>query len=158
MNFQSDNEFIVRRLNKNEEIPYNLFLLADETIEAINKYIFDSEIYVCEKDNKTIAAYVLKIINNDSVEIKNIAVEIAFQNRGLGSNLLKNASENATKRGFKSIFIGTGENSVKQLQLYQKLGFKKFEIIKGFFIDNYPEAIYENGKQLKDMVVLKKDI
>lgn len=135
-----------------------MLLLADETIEAINKYIFDSEIYVCERNNKTVAIFVLKIINNDSVEIKNIAVDIAFQGRGIGSNLLKNAFENAAKRGFKSIFIGTGENAVKQLELYKKSGFKEFKIIKDFFIENYPEAIYENGKQLKDMVVLKKDI
>ena len=158
MILESDNEVTVRGLNENENIPYDLLLLADETIEAINKYIFDAEIYVCERNNKTIATYVLKIINNDSVEIKNIAVDIAFQGRGIGSSLLKNASENAAKRGFKSLFIGTGDNSFKQLALYQKSGFKEFKIIKDFFIDNYPEAIYENGKQLKDMVVLKKDI
>lgn len=46
----------------------------------------------------------------------------------------------------------------KQIRLYQKLGFKKHTTIKDFFIDNYPEPIYENGKQLIDMVVLKKDI
>jgi hypothetical protein len=39
----------IRQIGKDEKIPYNLLLLADETIEAINKYIFNSEIFVLEQ-------------------------------------------------------------------------------------------------------------
>jgi hypothetical protein len=38
-------------------------LLADETMEAINRYIFDSEIYVLEKENRIIAVYTLLVLN-----------------------------------------------------------------------------------------------
>ncbi|MEJ2356256.1 MAG: GNAT family N-acetyltransferase [candidate division WOR-3 bacterium] len=42
----------VRQLGKNEQIPYDLLLLADESMEAINKYIHDSDIYILEIENK----------------------------------------------------------------------------------------------------------
>ncbi|NMC77356.1 MAG: GNAT family N-acetyltransferase, partial [Candidatus Methanofastidiosa archaeon] len=61
---------MIRQLQKDEEIPYDLLLLADETIEAINRYINDSEIFIFEKDNETIAIYVLQKISDYTIEIK----------------------------------------------------------------------------------------
>ncbi|NPV51322.1 MAG: GNAT family N-acetyltransferase [Candidatus Methanofastidiosum sp.] len=148
---------MIRQLQKNEEIPYKLLLLADETIEAIDKYINDSEIYIFENDNETIAVYVLQKISDDTIEIKNIAVDTKYQGRGIGTLLLRDASLRAKAKGFKTIIIGTGDIATKQLHLYQKEGFEIFGLKKGFYIDNYPNPIYENGVQLKDMVMLKKN-
>jgi hypothetical protein len=64
---------MIRQLRKDDKIPYDLLLLADETLEAIDKYIFGSDIYVLEKENKIIAEYVLHSINKNEVEIKNMA-------------------------------------------------------------------------------------
>mgnify|MGYP000877815589 FL=1 len=149
---------MIRQLRKNEEIPYKLLLLADETIEAINRYINDSEIYIFENDNETIAVYVLQKISDDTIEIKNIAVDTKHQGRGIGKLLLRDASLRAKAKGFKTIIIGTGDIATKQLHLYQKEGFEIFDIKKGFYLDNYPNPIYENGVQLKDMVMLKKEL
>ncbi len=149
---------MIRQLQKDEEIPYNLLLLADETIEAINKYINDSEIFVFEMDNETIAVYVLQEISNDTIEIKNIAVDTKHQGRGIGKLLLRDAISRAKAKGFKTIVIGTGDTAPKQLHLYQKEGFEIFDIKKSFYLDNYPNPIYENGVQLKDMIMLKKEL
>jgi len=149
---------MIRQLQKNEEIPYNLLLLADETIEAINRYINDSEIFIFEKDNKTFAVYVLQKISDDTIEIKNIAVDTKHQGQGIGKLLLRDAISRAKAKGFKTIIIGTGDIAIKQLHLYQKVGFEIFDVKKGFYLDNYPEPIYENGIQLKDMVMLKKEL
>jgi len=149
---------MIRQLQKDEEIPYNLLLLADETIEAINKYINDSEIFVFEMDNETIAVYVLQEISNDTIEIKNIAVDTKHQGRGIGKLLLRDAISRAKAKGSKTIVIGTGDTAPKQLHLYQKEGFEIFDIKKSFYLDNYPNPIYENGVQLKDMIMLKKEL
>jgi len=149
---------MIRQLQKDEEIPYNLLLLADETIEAIDRYINDSEIFIFEKDNESIAVYVLQKISNDTIEIKNIAVDVKHQGRGIGKLLLRDAIDRAKSKGFKTIVIGTGDTAPKQLHLYQKVGFEIFDIKKGFYLDNYPKPIYENGVQLKDMVMLKKEL
>lgn len=54
--------------------------------------------------------------------------------------------------------MGTGNAATKQLHLYQKEGFKISGVRKNFFIDNYPRAIVENGKELKDMIMLRKKL
>jgi aminoglycoside 6'-N-acetyltransferase I len=69
---------MIRLLEKDKKIPYDLLLLADETMEAINKYIHQSDIYVLDQDNIIIAVCVLQTISNDTIEIKNIAVDTAF--------------------------------------------------------------------------------
>ncbi|MGD0450478.1 MAG: GNAT family N-acetyltransferase [Candidatus Bathyarchaeia archaeon] len=149
---------MTRQLRKDEKIPYDLLLLADESLEAIDKYIFSSDIYVLEQENKIIAAYVLQSINKNEAEIKNIAVVTDCQGQGIGKLLLRDAACKAKGKGFKTIIIGTGDASFKQLYLYQKEGFEAFDIKKSFFIDNYPKPIYENGIQLKHMIMLKKEL
>lgn len=151
-------ERTIRKLRKDEKIPYDLLLLADETVEAINKYIFNSEIYVLKQDNKTIALYALQVLSKSEVEIKNIAVQTEFQGQGIGKLLLKDAADRAKARGFKTLIIGTGDVATKQLHLYEKEGFVRFAVKKNFFVENYPKPIYENGKQLKDMIMLKKEL
>lgn len=148
----------VRLIDKSKELPYDLLLLADETVESINKYIFQSDVYVLERDQQNIAVYALQTINDDTVEIKNIAVDTSFQGQGIGQELLKDAINRAKESGFKRIVIGTGDAGIHQLYIYQKAGFEMFEIKHRFFLDNFPEPIFENGIQLKHMVMLKKDL
>jgi ribosomal protein S18 acetylase RimI-like enzyme len=149
---------ILKLLDKQDDLPYELLLLADETIEAISRYIHQSDIYVFELDQTIIATMVLQETGKDQIEIKNIAVATEFQGKGVGSFLLQKACEIAVKKDYRSILIGTGDQSLRELALYERSGFEKFRTVRNFFIDNYPSPIYENGKQLMDMIVLKKDL
>ena len=88
MNSDSVEYRSTRKLRQEESIPYSLLLLAEETKEAIDKYINDSEIYVLENENDIIAVYVLKPINKNVYEIKYIAVDENFQGKGIGKFLL----------------------------------------------------------------------
>lgn len=146
---------MIRLLAEDETIPYHLLLLADESLEAINKYIHHSDIYLFLQEDIPLGVLVLQIIKPKSLEIKNLAVEPAYQNRGIGKELLGFAIRMASEQGYEQIFIGTGDASVKQLYIYQKAGFEIDYIKKGFFLDNYPNPIYENGIRLKHMVMLK---
>lgn len=150
--------WVTKQLGTGDKIPYDLLLLADETVEAINKYIFDSYIYVIERKDKVIALYVLYSLNKNEIEIKNIAVDKAFQGQGIGRFLLQDAAIKAKEKKYKAILIGTADTALKQLHLYQKAGFELFDIRKGFFTNNYREPIIEEGIQLKDMVMLRKAI
>lgn len=149
---------IVRKLQHQEPIPYDLLLLADETIETIDRYIFKADIYVIEKEGSPIAAYVLYRLNADETEIKNIAVEVEYQGKGIGKLLLKDAILKAGLQGYKAVIIGTADAAIKPLYIYQKAGFEIFDIKKNFFTENYPEPIIENGIQLKHMLMLRKII
>ena len=53
------NKIQIYLLDKNEKLPYDLLLLADETIDAINKYVFDSDVYVAKLNNEIIGVFCL---------------------------------------------------------------------------------------------------
>ncbi len=149
---------MIQLLSKEEEIPYDLLLLADETVEAINKCIFQSDIYVLRRSDEIIALYVLIDIDTETVEIKYIAVRQDFQGQGIGQKLLKDAIARAKEKGFKRILIETADAGIKQLYIYQKAGFVVYDKKSNFFLDNFPEPIFEDGIQLKDMMMLQMEI
>jgi ribosomal protein S18 acetylase RimI-like enzyme len=149
---------ITRLLHKEQPFTYELLLLADETVEAINKYFADSEIYGIEIDGELVGLYALYELNKEEIEIKNIAVSEGFQGKGIGTFLLKDAIEKSKQKGYKTIIIGTAETSIYQLNLYQRIGFQRFGIKKDFFLENYTEPIFENSILLRDMIMLKMEL
>ena len=148
----------VRQLNDDDNIPYDLLLLADPSKETIDAYLKHSKIFIATLKLNVIGAFVLFPLSATSVEIKNIAVGSKFQGKGVGKLLLDYAIEIARIEKYKSICIGTANSSVGQLYLYQKKGFEMTSIIKNFFINHYPEPIYENGIQAKHMIMLTKKL
>jgi N-acetylglutamate synthase-like GNAT family acetyltransferase len=127
-------------------------------VESIDKYIFDCEIFVVEQENRFIAVYALQVLSKEEAEIKNIAVVKEKQGHGIGKALLKDAADRAKTRGFKRLIIGTGDTSGMPICFYQKEGFEKYAVKKDFFVLNCPKPIYDNGVQLRDMVMLKKEL
>ncbi|GAL86722.1 acetyltransferase [Sporocytophaga myxococcoides] len=147
---------IFQKLDKNAIIPYDLLLLADPSKDLIEQYIKLSDIYIARQNEEAVGVIALFPLTPDAVEIKNVAVRPEFQGKGLGSYLIENAINTAVHNKQKSICIGTANSSVGQLYLYQKHGFEITEIKKDFFINNYPESIYENGIQAKHMVLTRQ--
>lgn len=74
---------MIKLLKRNQKIPCDLLLLADETIQAINRYINQSDIYVIERDNSIIAIYTLQKVSSDTINVKNITVDKDFQELGI---------------------------------------------------------------------------
>ena len=154
------NENIVfRRSDLNEEIPYELLLLADPSKKLIDEYLDRSDVFTARQNGETIGVIVLFPITTETIEIKNVAVKPGMQGQGIGSYLIENVIKFATDLNkYKSICIGTANSSIGQLYLYQKLGFEISEIKRDFFTNNYTEPIYENGIQAKHLVVLTRQL
>lgn len=148
-------ELIFNKLNPAEGIPYELLLLADETVEAINQYIFSSDIYTLNNGIQDIAVMALHENSETELELKNIAVIDSFRNNGIGSILIDQAKEIARLNRYSSLLVGTSDTGIQQIGFYEKNGFVKKEIRKDFFIKNYPFPVYENGMQMRDMIVLE---
>ena len=70
---------------------------------------------------------------------------------------MEDAVEEAKRKGYKTIEVGTGNSSIGQLVLYQKCGFRISGIDIDFFVRHYPEEIFENGIQCRDMIRLSQD-
>ncbi|TGM96053.1 GNAT family N-acetyltransferase [Leptospira dzoumogneensis] len=150
--------FTIRKLSSDETPPMDLLLLADPNEEIVLSYLDRSTVYLMEsEDLELIGVYLLLPTRPHTVEIVNIAVSEKFQGKGFGKKLLSHASETAKSEGFFTLEIGTGNSSIAQLGLYQKCGFSISGIDFGFFLRNYPEPIWENGIQCKDMIRLKQD-
>lgn len=144
-------------LKKGEAYPYHLLLLADETVDAIHRYLLDSIVYLVKNKNQEIGVFCLYQLDENTIELKNIAVAEAFQSKGLGS-LIIDYIKGACGENYKILVVGTADSGHRQIQFYKNNGFVEFDIKKNFFIDNYEEPIFENGVQLKDMLMLKYEL
>ncbi len=146
----------LKKLTEADEIPYDLLLLADETKKAIDLYIHNCDIYILKVDEtNAIGVFALLPIDEDTIELKNIALHPSFQNKGLGSKMIGDIIELVSNRKIKTIIVGTPTIAKAQLNFYQKNGFVKYAIKENFFIEYYDEPIFEEGIQLKDMQMLK---
>ncbi|WP_367897635.1 GNAT family N-acetyltransferase [Leptospira sp. WS58.C1] len=147
----------IRKLSSDETPPMDLLLLADPDQEIILSYLDRSSVFLMESEKgELIGVYLLLPTRPHTVEIVNIAVSEKFQGQGFGKKLLAHASETARSQGFLTLEIGTGNSSIAQLGLYQKSGFSISGIDFGFFLRNYPDPIWENGIQCKDMIRLSR--
>ncbi|MDM1556899.1 GNAT family N-acetyltransferase [Chryseobacterium indologenes] len=148
-------QYTFNKIEKKSEIPYELLLLADETTEAINQYIFKCDIYLLQNETENIGVLALYKNSDTELEIKNIAVIESYRSQGIGSILINKAKEIAHTGHYEILTVGTSDTGFQQIRFYEKNGFNKVGMRKNFFIENYPSPIYENGLQMRDMVILE---
>jgi GNAT superfamily N-acetyltransferase len=148
----------IRPLSQNEQPPMHLLLLADPSEKLVNEYIQRGQCFVAEMDQRIVGIYVLLPTRPETVELVNIAVDENEQGKGMSKQLVLHAIENAKQQGYKTMEIGTGNSSIGQLALYQKCGFRITGVDRDFFVKHYPEPIFENGIQCRDMIRLSIDL
>jgi ribosomal protein S18 acetylase RimI-like enzyme len=141
-----------------QDAPIELLLLADPSINMIKQYLYGSTILCAFYNSEIIGVLVLYPIQDFSLEIKNLAVNPDYQNQGIGKLLIQSGEDFAKSKGFLTLSICTGNTSFRQLALYQKMGFQIKDKIENYFLENYPEPIFENGELCKDLLMLEKQI
>lgn len=151
-------EIEIRKQDNKEEIPYDLLLLADPSIEVINDYIYRGDCYVAYINDNIVGVFVLVRTRPLTLELVNIAVKEVYQGKGIGKRLILNAIEIARKDNTKILEVGTGNSSINQLALYQKCGFRIVNVDRDFFKIHYKEKIIENEIECVDMVRLRMDL
>lgn len=143
----------IRTMQPHEPLPMHLLLDADPSEEIVLSYISQSQTFIAESRQELVGVMVLKP-EGDKAEIMNVAVEEAWQNKGIGRQLVEHAKQMAQRQGAKQITVCTGNSTLPALALYQRCGFTVQSIEKDHFLRNYPEPIFENGMQCKDRVKL----
>ncbi len=144
--------FTIKKIKSNKKEYLSLLLLADPCEEMIDLYLDKGEIYVLNDENKTICQAVVVKISNTECELKNIATDEEYQMKGYAKKLVDYLF-NVYKNDYNVMFVGTTDNAIP---FYRKLGFQYSHTVKNFFIDNYPETIFEGDIQCIDMIYLKK--
>ncbi len=146
----------IKEVNSNKTDFMEILLVGDEEVSMINRYLEQSTIFALYDNDILTSICAVMEIDAETVEIKNLATYPQYRNKGYASALLDFVFDRY-KKDFKAVILGTGENE-KTLRFYKKRGFVETRRIKNFFTDNYSHPIFENGKQLVDMIYLKKII
>ena len=141
----------IRKITDNKKEYIDLLLLADEQEDMIDKYLERGEMFVLD-DNGIKAECVITQEGYGVYELKNIAVLPDCKRKGYGKSLIKFLFSSYTD--CSTMLVGTGDVP-SALTFYTKCGFTESHRIKNFFIDNYDHPMFEDGKQLVDMVYLK---
>ena len=137
--------------NKKKYLP--LLLLADEQESMIDRYIDRGTMWALN-DGGIKSVCIVTDEGSGALEIKNIATEPLFQRKGYGRALIKFLADKY-RNEYSYLTVGTGDSPLT-IPFYEKCGFQRSHIIKNFFVENYDHPIFECGRQLIDMVYLKK--
>ena len=139
--------------NKKHYLP--LLLLGDEQESMIERYLDRGTLYALD-DGGIKAVCVVTGEGDGVLELKNLAVEPAFQRMGYGRRMVEFLK--ARYAGEYSVLLaGTGDSPLT-LPFYESCGFTRSHIVKNFFTDHYDHPIFEGGTQLVDMVYLKLEL
>lgn len=138
------------------QAPWPLLLLADPSRAQIERYLPQSRLLALSDGEAVRGVLALTARSWDVVEITNLAVEEAWQGRDLAKRLLTAAIETARAGGALRLDIATGNSSLAQLGLYQRMGFRIASVEPDYFTLNYPEPLIENGIPCRDRVNLHR--
>lgn len=163
----------IRRVSP-DELPLSLLLEADPSEEKIRGYLPFCRCYALIKETRMVGVAAVipqqnglseSLLISDELnsevsgktggiyELMNIAVDPNEQGSGYGSELLKYVIEDIRQEGGETLTVGTGTFGY-QLTFYQRAGFRVIGVETDFFLQHYPEPLWEYGLQHKDMLRL----
>lgn len=143
----------IRKVMHNKKEYMKLLLLADEQEDMIDRYLERGDMFVLE-DGRVLAECVVTREGDGVYELKNIAVAPDCQRKGYGKQLIEFAF--SYYGDCERMLVGTGDVP-SSLGFYHSCGFTESHRVKNFFTDHYDHPMFEDGKQLVDMVYLKRE-
>ncbi|MBI9103033.1 MAG: GNAT family N-acetyltransferase [Spirochaetales bacterium] len=138
-----------------KEVPLELLLLGDPDRKMVQKYMKTSIYFGAFIQDEVVGIIALNEKRNSEIEIENLSVLPYYQKKKIGRALMEYSIDYSKGKGYKKILIKTGNTSVGQLALFQKLGFELSGINQNHFIQNYSGPIYENHFECRHQVVLE---
>lgn len=146
---------VIKKITVNKKQYIDLLLLADEQESMIDRYLGRGEVFVLFDDSLKVICVVTDE-GSKVCEIKNIATYPKYQGQGYGKQMIGYICSYYSSE-FDTIIVGTGDSPLT-VPFYKKCGFTESHRIKNFFVENYDHPIIECGKQLVDMIYLKKNL
>ncbi len=134
----------------------DLLLLADPYEPMIDRYLPQSTVLTARDGERVVGIVAYCPVEENTWEIKNLAVEPDWQGKGVGKALVSEVKKRLPKGAV--LLVGTADTSTGNLTFYEKCGFAYDHKIPRFFTDFYPDPIWEGEEQCVDMVVLRQKI
>ncbi|GHT86235.1 N-acetyltransferase [Bacteroidia bacterium] len=133
----------------------DLLLLADEQESMIDRYLESGTMFALYDDALRSIAVVTQE-DRFTYELKNLATDPESQHQGYARHLIEYLCQ-YYKSEKAVMMVGTGEGS-SQVNFYMKCGFHPAHVVENFFVDNYDHPIIEDGKQIRNMIYLKREL
>ncbi len=95
--------------------------------------------------------------NGDECELQELAIAPERQGQGLGKQFIEFLVAEAERRGKPQMIVGTANASIDNIAFYQKAGFRMDHVRQDYF-RYYSTPVYENGIQIRDMLVFRRDL
>lgn len=127
------NEVTLRPGHSGEIIPLQLLLLSEASETELERYIQSAIRFVAELDGSIIGACLMERVSEETLELKNLAVDPSYQRSGIGKGLLEFAIDMAIDAGCHEIIASTDNTNSSGLVFLQKLGFQLDSIEKGYY-------------------------
>ena len=115
--------------------------------EPWSKMMFMEEInsngsYVLyETEDRSIVGYICGWRVMDEFHITNLAVKKEYQQKGLGSELIRHIIDHMTDQGLRKFYLEVRQSNVPALTLYVKFGFNVTGIRKDYYKNPLEDAI-----------------
>lgn len=135
----------------------SLLLLADEQESMIDRYLERGDLFVMfDAEAIPFSVAVVTDEGNRVRELKNLAVAPTCQRKGYGRQMVEFVSRYYADV-CHTLLVGTGE-SRQTISFYESCGFAYSHTVADYFTRNYDHPIVEDGKVLKDMIYLRKNV
>ena len=145
----------IKKITENKKQFLDLLLLADEQESMIERYLERGELYALYDDDLR-ALCVVTDEGKEVFEIKNLIVKPEYRRMGYGRRLVEYVLASYQLWG-TVMLVGTGDVP-QTLRFYEQCGFVRSHIVKNFFVEHYDYPLFEEGRQLVDMIYLKKPL
>lgn len=134
----------------------SLLCESDPNINLVENYLRDGRLFAYFENQTPLAFIAIKEINDTTLEIKNLLTLENYRGHGYGKALLQYIEKLYQNK--TTFLIGTANSSMTNMLIYTKLGYHYNHKIENFFIDYYPQEIYENGMQATDLLYFIKTV
>lgn len=113
-------------------------------------------VYRMEADGETVGAASIRW-RDEPCELMELAIAPKRHGQGLGKQFIAWLLQEAGRRGKRQMLVGTANSSINNIAFYQKCGFRMDHVRQDYF-RYYREPHYENGIQIRDMLVFRYDL
>ena len=127
---------------------------SDPNINLVENYLRDGRLFAYFEKQTPLAFIAAKEINDTTVEIKNLLTLEKYRGHGYGKALIQHIEKLYQNK--LTFLIGTANSSMTNMLIYTKRGYHYSHKIENFFIDYYPQEIYENNMQATDLLYFSK--
>lgn len=139
----------------------HLFELAEDSQVQLSSYIEAGRVLVAVAQGRVIGH--LQLVETDEraqVEIKNMAVDEAWQGQGVGRLLVEAAGRLLAAGPVETLLVATAAADVGNLRFYQRQGFRLRSVERDAFTadSGYPDGLRIDGIDLRDRVWLDRSV